>query len=116
MSLRKGIHQRLQHGLACDHDFRCFHLVVGLRVITNVREEDASGLFDEKKTSTAGKAAKVSDIRQMADEQSVETGRREMLAKRNLARNVVHPRSVSALRLGARRRASQSKESCRRHR
>ena len=68
------ITQRRQHCLARDHHLRALHLVVGLRVITDIGKEDAPGLFHQQQSSAPGKTAEISDVGQMADQQAHRTG------------------------------------------
>ena len=75
----KMITDRLHYCFSCDHNLRCLHLFVGLDVVTDVGKEDTARLFDKQQPSTASKAAKISDVREMADQQPVKPGRGEVL-------------------------------------
>ncbi len=81
---------RSQQGMPCDHHPSALHLHVCLSVITHVREENAAGLCDQQQARAAGEAAKISEVRKMADQESIETGRGKVLPKSLLACEEIH--------------------------
>src|SRR6516165_3056439 len=85
-----------QNGLAGNDDPGAFDLFVSLRVVADVGEKGAAGRLDQQKSSTAAEPAKVSDVRKMADEESIEARGRKMLAKFVLASAKVHWRECSS--------------------
>jgi hypothetical protein len=89
-ALREHCAQSLQQGFPGNEYLRALHLVVRLRVITNVGNEDTSGFLNQQQTRAAGESAKVSNIWTMADEKSVKAGTRKMLPKLVLSSLKIH--------------------------
>ncbi len=79
-----------EYRLASYDNFRRLDLFVRLRVITDISKEHAAGSFHQQRSGAAGESAKVSEVGEMADQQSVEAGDGEMLPEDVLARNEVH--------------------------
>jgi len=74
----------------CNHDFGAFYFLVRLDVIANVRKKYAPALFDQQQSRAPGKAAKISNVRKMADQQPIKAGGRKMVPKFLLAGAEVH--------------------------
>ena len=81
---------------------------MGLRVITDVAEEGADLFLDEQQAGAPGEAAKIPDIGEMANEESVETGGGEVLAELLLARGEVHGVEFNSPHWSVRQPASAS--------
>ena len=73
-----------------NHDLRAVHLVMRLRIVANVGDEETAGLLHQQNARAAGESAKVSNIWQMADEKSVKAGSRKMLPKLVLTSLKIH--------------------------
>src|SRR5271168_5268950 len=81
---------RSQRRLARDHYFRALYFLMRLARIAGVAEENVARFPDEEETRAAGKAAKISDVGKMADQQCIKAGRSELLPQFLLAREKIH--------------------------
>jgi hypothetical protein len=73
-----------------DDHFRAFYLFPTLRGIADIGKKDAPSLLDQQESSAAGKAAKISDIGEMTDQESIEPSRGQMLPQFFLAKQEIH--------------------------
>ena len=81
---------RGQECLSSDDHSCAFHFLVRLRVITDVREEDAAGFLDQQETRATGEAAEISNVGKMTDKQRVEPRGGEVISQFLLTTEEIH--------------------------
>ncbi len=79
-----------QRSLACDYHLSSLYLFPSLGIVANISKEDATAFLDKQQPRASSKAAKISDVGKMTDEQRVKAGGRKMLSECFLAAAVIH--------------------------
>ena len=75
----KPLRCREQRGRASYHHFRAFYFLACLRRVTSVGKEPAVALSQQQRPGAAGKSAKVTNVRKLANQKRMQPLLRELL-------------------------------------